>query len=228
MSENNPKAYWSLVDELRDLNRHESNTNPDSNISSDEWINHYNSLISGTTPPVPRDLLKELNEMKSELFFSELDFKITEEEVCKAIKSIKNGKTAGPDRISNEMIETSSPFLLQVFIKLFNGIVLTGLYPKAWSPGYVTNIYKDGDRSNPGNYKGITVNNCLSKVFSIILNNRLVTYLEKNKTLNPYQIGFKRGARTSDHMFIIRTLLEKYVKSLHIICMLHRFLQSIR
>ena len=51
---------------------------------------------------------------------------------------------------------------------------------------------------------------CMSKLFSSVLNNRLQTFFDKNKIINETQIGFQLKARTSDHMFVLRTLIEKY------------------
>ena len=39
----------------------------------------------------------------------------------------------------------------------------------------------------PNNYRGITINSCLSKLFNSILNNRLVIFLRENKILNNEQ-----------------------------------------
>jgi hypothetical protein len=45
------------------------------------------------------------------------------------------------------------------------------------------------------------MSNDISKLFTRILFNRLEKYLENNNIICPEQIGFKRGARTSDHIF---------------------------
>ena len=50
------------------------------------------------------------------------------------------------------------------------------------------------------------------KVFSMILSNRLESFAEENKLIDDTQIGFKKGSRTVDHMFILTTLIDKYVK----------------
>ena len=37
-------------------------------------------------------------------------------------------------------------------------------------------------------------------------------FLKDNALINPVQIGFTKKARTADHMFVLRTLIEKYTK----------------
>ena len=59
------------------------------------------------------------------------------------------------------------------------------------------------------NYRGLTINSCLGKVFNIIMNDRLTEYFEKHKIISDMQIGFKKKARTSDHIFVVNTILRK-------------------
>ena len=50
-------------------------------------------------------------------------------------------------------------------------------------------------------------------MFTSILNNRLQKYLDSNNIINSCQIGVQPKARTTDHMFILRTLIEKYASN---------------
>ena len=49
--------------------------------------------------------------------------------------------------------------------------------------GLIVNIFKKGDREDPGNYRGITLL-IVGKVFCKILNNRLVQCLDKEGALH--------------------------------------------
>ena len=51
---------------------------------------------------------------------------------------------------------------------------------------------------------------CLGQLFNTVLNRRLDKYLEDNNIIKEVQIGFQKESRTSDHMFVLRTLIEKY------------------
>jgi hypothetical protein len=78
--------------------------------------------------------------------------------------------------------------------------------------GYITTIHKANDITDPNNYRGITVTSAVGKMFNSILNPRLDDFLCKNNIINNYQIGFTKNARTSDHMFIIKCIIDKYCK----------------
>ena len=45
---------------------------------------------------------------------------ITKDEVIKAVKSLKNGKSAGPDGIIGELIKYSDGFCIDFLVKLLN------------------------------------------------------------------------------------------------------------
>ena len=74
-------------------------------------------------------------------------------------------------------------------------------------------IYKKGDPGDPDNYRGIAIGSALGKIFCLILLNRLENFIEKKHPVSPNQIGFKKGHRTSDHIFVIKTIVDKIVKT---------------
>ena len=61
------------------------------------------------------------------------------------------------------------------------------------------------------NYRGICVSSCLGKHFTSLLQNRLTLFLEEHDLLSPNQVGLRAGYRTSDHIFILKTLINKHV-----------------
>ena len=50
----------------------------------------------------------------------------------------------------------------------------------------------------------------LGKLFTSLLQKRLTDYLEINKLITFNQGGFRSGYRTTDHIFILKTLINKY------------------
>jgi hypothetical protein len=43
---------------------------------------------------------------------------------------------------------------------------------------YIIPIFKSGEQFNPMNYRGISLMNCLSKIFNSVINNRLLDIYE--------------------------------------------------
>ena len=74
-------------------------------------------------------------------------------------------------------------------------------------------IHKKGSIHDPNNYRGITVSSALGKLFNTILNNRLTQFLNENGAMCENQIGFKKKCRTSDHMFVLKNIMDLYKKN---------------
>ena len=100
------------------------------------------------------------------------------------------------------------------FITLFNRILSTGKYPLLWSFGLImVPVHKKDDPSKVENYRGITLLPSLSKLFTSILNNRLYDYATTKGILKDKQGGFRKMHGTVDSIFILKMLIDKYVKS---------------
>ena len=73
----------------------------------------------------------------------------------------------------------------------FNKLFSHATQPKILSINYLKPIFKKGDNSDPENYRGIAVGSALTKVFSLIILDRLETMTQNSHPISPNQIGFK-------------------------------------
>ena len=94
------------------------------------------------------------------------------------------------------------------FVKLFNAVFRSGIYPLKWSVSYLTPVFKSGDWKNPENYRGIAINNSIGKLFNVIMCNRLDKFLVDKNLIHETQIGFKKKSRTSDHIFVLNCIIK--------------------
>ena len=73
-------------------------------------------------------------------------------------------------------------------------------------------IYKQkgscDDCDDPNNYRGITILSCFGKLFTSVINNRLVEYFDENTTIGPEQAGFRAGHSTVDHVFTLHCIID--------------------
>lgn len=63
------------------------------------------------------------------------------------------------------MIKASQNSLIPIYKKLFNLILISGIFPDNWCQGLITPIFKSGEKKDPNNYRGICVSSCLGKLF---------------------------------------------------------------
>ena len=99
-----------------------------------------------------------------------------------------------------------------LLVKSFNKILQNSKFPCIWKRGYITPIYKADDSFDPSNYCGITVTSNVNKLFTLVINERLVQFLDENKAIALNQLGFRRGYGTADHLFILNTIINSYFK----------------
>ena len=99
---------------------------------------------------------------------------------------------------------------IDIIRAIFNAIYLKSYFPKLWKVGHIIPIFKPGDSFDPSNYRGLTVSRCLGKLFTLVINKRLIEFLDARNIFSHYQTRFRRGYRTADHVFIFNTILNSY------------------
>ena len=183
-------------------------------ISEESWMSHFESLHSNEPLNSHQEATRSaLHRLENATHPNSLDYLISELEIRKAAKKLKNNKSPYSDRIKNEMIKSSFNELMPVYLQLFNKAFSSGTMPQNWCDGLITPIFKTGSKTDPSNYRGICISSCLGKLFCSILNQRLLEHVQSHNILHKSQIGFLAKNRTADHVFTLRTLVDKYVKS---------------
>jgi len=140
----------------------------------------------------------------------DLNNKINTDEIIESIRSIRNGKTAPADLISNEMLKNAVPILIKPLQKLFNLIFKNGTFPKIWNESFLVLLHKKGDKFDPGNYRGISISSNLGKLFNKVIYKRLLTFMNNKNLISKNQIGFKEKSCTADHIFTLKTIIDQY------------------
>jgi hypothetical protein len=209
---NNPRAFWNAFQELNSMDvKHKENP-----ISPQEWIAHFNSLMNKA---LAIDITREtefdhyINSNKNQIF-NTLNFRIEDSEISKAISNLKINKSGGIDGILNEMLKASITSITPSLNKLFNQILTNGIFPDAWRINTLTPLHKKGSALLPENYRGIAVGSNLAKLFCSVLHNRLICFATENNLIPRNQIGYKKGARTTDHILTLKNIIDKYIFSL--------------
>ena len=124
---------------------------------------------------------------------------------------MKNNKSCGTDQILNEYLKNTTSDCIKLYTKLFNVILNTGIVPEKWVIGMVKPIYKGkGSKTDPDNYRGITILSCLGKLFTSILEKRLSDFFNHFNINIPEQAVFKSGFSAEDHMYVLKILIDLF------------------
>ena len=132
-------------------------------------------------------------------------------EIENVVRNLPNNKAVGTDCIRNEYLKSTLHLLLPSYVKIFNIIFDTGIFPESWTLGVIQPVYKNkGDSKDPSNYRPISLLSCFSKVFTSILNNRLNSFADEVNLISPSQADFRKMHSTLDNNFILKSFIDFY------------------
>ena len=135
----------------------------------------------------------------------------TQAELAKALRQLRNGRSADASGIKAEMLKEGNDTLHQHLLRLFNDIIRPdATTPEQWKHTTITIIHKSGDPTLPNNYRPIAVIPLMYKLFARLLYNRLAPLLDKQQT--PDQAGFRPDYSTEDHLYTFTMLHEQAVE----------------
>ncbi len=205
-----PKGFWRTIKSFT------KKQVDNSDISPKSWMDYFKSLFNVKSTNIDSAFLEYVQNslpiLENMAEAGPLDHEISSKELEKSIKKLKNGKSAGPDGIINEMVKFGGSVLHGTLKSLFNRILSEGQYPTAWKYSTITPRYKSLSPHEPTNYRGIAVADIISKVLTSILNERLYDYFVDQNLWTKNQNGFMKKKQTSDNIFVLHSLFQKYVK----------------
>src|ERR1700757_4857647 len=138
---------------------------------------------------------------------------ISVEEVRSALASSKSGKAAGPSEVVVRMLEASGEAGLQWVTDICNHnvseVVKSGKITNDWRNSWIVSVYKGkGDALECGSYRGITLLDQVMKVFKRVIEKKVRDKVELDKM----QFGFRAGRGTTDAIFVVRQMQERFLE----------------
>ena len=121
---------------------------------------------------------------------------VTTEMVLKKLKDLNVTKSPGPDEIHPRILKEAAPSLAPALATLYNNTLKSHEVPDEWRTALITAIFKKGDKSDPSNYRPISLTCIICKVLESIIYDHIVQHMVKNKLFSKSQYGFisKRAA----------------------------------
>ncbi|KAK3533240.1 hypothetical protein QTP70_013659 [Hemibagrus guttatus] len=133
--------------------------------------------------------------------------KIRKDEVRKALKRMKSGKAVGPDDIPVEVWKCLGEAAVEFLASLFNRVLESERMPEEWRRSVLVPIFKNkGDMQSCSNYRGIKLMSHTMKLWERVVEARLRKVVE----ICEQQYGFMPRKSTTDAIFALRILMEKY------------------
>ena len=121
---------------------------------------------------------------------------------------MKSGKAAGPSGIVVEIIKAAGDTGATMIRDLATAIIRDGKVPTDWEQNFIVCLYKGkGDALDRGNYRGLKLTEQAMKILERIVDG----LIRQVVSIDDSQFGFVTGRGTTDAIFVVRQLQEKYL-----------------
>lgn len=206
----NSTKFWGTIKKFR------TKTRQVNDISDDQWLEHFKKVFDANTVEQEADVeiifstiapSDQNSSMEDDILNSDITF----QEVTESILHLKANKAAGADGIIPEIFKQSSGKITPFLVHLFNTVFSSGQYPEAWTEAIIHPLHKKGNIHEPDNYRGISLLNVCSKLYSYIINKRLTRWVEDNDVLGDIQAGFRKDHSTIDHIFTLLSMIQRHL-----------------
>ena len=188
------KLVWSSINWKGEFEVESSEKNKPTN---EAFRGHFQKLLN------PAAGYADIAVPDTYMYVPLLDDPITPREVEVVIKKLHNNKSAGVDGVPPGAFKMLGGEWLFILTYLFN-LVFSGEYPPEWSYTKMFTIFKKGRPEDVNNYRGISVQGALTKIYEGVLNNRFTSWFIPDEE----QAGGCTGRGCAEQLFTLRLLIE--------------------
>ena len=114
-----------------------------------------------------------ITSVESSFHFS----RISVQEVLSALNQLNLRKSPGLDGISVKLLKDTSDVIAQPSVNIFNLSLQTGIFPDDWKIAKISPVFKEGNKTDCGNYRPIFVIFVVAKLFEGLVYNQLRTFI---------------------------------------------------
>ena len=209
-----PKELWKTLKNLGLPHNSTSNANiclinnektsfnakDNANLFKDFFSNLANNLFL-KLPEAPKRFGKESLSLyydKFNLHSKNFNFcSVSKEPVLKIIQNLDLSKASGIDTISVRFIKDGANVLAVPISQLFNLSIKTSSFPDDCKISKLKPLYKKGSKTDPKNYRPISLLPIVSKIIEKLVHDQAQNYLSENNVLYDCQSGFRKNYSTN-------------------------------
>ena len=136
----------------------------------------------------------------------------TSVEVLKCINSLRNSNSKDYYGFNTKVIKKIGPYISDILAHMINSSFEQGIFPLFLKKNVVTPVHKKESKSNPDNYRPISIIPIISKIFEKLMLHRLNDFFIKNDYFAETQFGFRSQLNTNQAIY---NFIHEILKGLH-------------
>ena len=184
-----------------------------------EKLNQYFSTISErlqaeqpqNSPEFDSENLENYIKSKvpNNIKFSTPYMKLTD--LIATLNTLNVTKATGLDGLTPKILKTSANAIAPTLLKIINTSLQNGQFPEPLKIAKLKPIHKGGPKSDPSNYRPISVLPVLSKIIEKHITKHIFAYLSKYDILHKSQSGFRKNHSCNTALI---SLLDEWLKNI--------------
>ena len=116
---------------------------------------------------------------------------VTPDQIDSIISNMSASKSCGTDEIDAKIIKLGKQQLIPAITHIVNLSISSGNFPENWKCAKIIPLHKKDDKTNPKNYRPISLLPVVSKILERSVFIQFVEYLEGSNIMNPAHHGFR-------------------------------------
>ena len=132
-----------------------------------------------------------------ELNHNKLNFQTVQSNtISNLLKSWNVNKAAGIRNVSGRLLKDGADVLGIPITQICNLSIKLSHFPKDCKAAKLKTLYKKGTKTDPKNFRPISLLPIVSKIFEKVIHEQTMEYLTENNILYKYQSGFRKNHST--------------------------------
>ena len=191
----NPKGVWKYMKSCNQMRSRIPNlkksdntlTTTDKEIADTLSTQYHSAFTIEDLNNMPQIPAKEIITEKLKTFT------IQQVEVERILKNLHPTKAPGIDGLHPRILKEMAEVIAEPLTEIANISINTGELPSNWKDAIITPIFKKGDKSEPGNYRPVSLTSIFCKVIERIIITQIIEHIKENGHVCKEQHGFTTG-----------------------------------
>ena len=203
-----PKAFWTFVNklkkdavgigDLKDNNKIITDEQDKAELLNKQFTGVFTKEDKTNIPKLEGDPMPNISHLN-----------ITENGVLKQLQKLKVNKAPGPDGLFPWFLKMVAVELTPMLTDVFQSSIDEGYVPSQWREANVCGIYKKGPKTEPSNYRPVSLTSVICKVLEHIVHSHIMDHLEQHKILVDNQHGFRSKHSTETQLILTTNDIAK-------------------
>ena len=118
------------------------------------------------------------------------------------MSNLQSNKASGPDKIPGYFFKKTASLIAPILFLIFQLSLNQGILPSDWKTANIIPIYKKGNRSQPSNYRPVSLTSICRKALEHIIYSHVLHHLQAHGILCEEQQGFQTGKYCDSQLII--------------------------